>query len=181
MNSSSHGSAQSGSARRDALSRAPALDSFSGGAAGDREGYAAPRVEDERPLSRRSVVAWGLGASTGLAITGVFTPGAWARSVVTGRRVVWGLDPARRDGSGCRGCHACRRHADNKLFRSAHAARVGRAHPHCNCAVVRAGSLAPATWRALFVRRDGTRRASVDRRTPKVQRLLKPRAARRVG
>jgi hypothetical protein len=176
MNSSSHDPSQHGSHRP--RSESSVLGASPGRLVRDLEGYAAPRVEPE-PISRRALLAWGIGASGGLVGTGVLSPGAWARSVVTRRRVVWGLDPDGAE-SGCPGCRACHRHAHNKLFRSARAADRGRAHPHCQCAIVRAGTLAPATWRALFVRRDGTRRASVDRRTPRVHRLLRSKALRRI-
>ena len=68
----------------------------------------------------------------------------------------------------CRGCYACVKHYQNKLFASAADAEAGRAHPGCNCLVEAAFTVDPGTYTQLFP--AGT--AAVDRRTPGVNELL---------
>ncbi len=139
-----------------------------------RDANAAPRAEGVVPLSRRTLLRHAVVASGALLAPAGFATAAEAWRVPSKRRVMWGLSAAAEHGASCGGCRACTAHAHNKLFASAAAADRGRAHPGCGCTVVRAGSIPVTTWRALFVRSDGSRRASVDRRTPRVRRLLRP-------
>jgi hypothetical protein len=73
----------------------------------------------------------------------------------------------RADG-GC-SCHACEKHAANKLFASK--AAVVRAHPGCNCQVD-ALSLPRAVWAALFRPPGQPATPAVDQRDPRVQQIL---------
>jgi hypothetical protein len=140
-----------------------------------REANAAPRAEADLPLSRRTLLGRAAVASTVLLVPAAFSAAAEAWRVPTKRRAVWGLSAAAdHGGASCSACRACTGHAENKLFASARSADVGRAHPGCGCAVVRAGSVSTATWRGLFLHSDGSRRAHVDRRTARVRRLLHP-------
>jgi len=93
---------------------------------------------------------------------------------------VFRLDPVHRPGpgrstAGCTGCAACRRHARNKLFATEKAAAAGRAHVGCKCTVVRAGTLPPKTYAALFGEPGDLERLSVDRRDKKVRATLRSR------
>src|ERR1700709_2334945 len=86
---------------------------------------------------------------------------------------VWALDPfagATASTCGCSACSACVAHAANKLFANAVAAAPGRAHLHCNCAVVSFGRVEHEIYDALF--RDAGGRASVDRRHQWVRAVL---------
>jgi hypothetical protein len=83
----------------------------------------------------------------------------------------WGAGDAAcvpdRGESACGGCYACIRHAHNKVFATAAAARSGRAHPRCKCVVIPLGVLSPAVYDVLFASSR-----SVDRRTPGIEALL---------
>jgi hypothetical protein len=86
---------------------------------------------------------------------------------------VWALDPfagATAATCGCAACTACVAHGANKLFSSAVTADAGRAHLHCNCAVVSFGRVDRSTYDALFS--DGGVRSSVDRRRQWVRAVL---------
>jgi hypothetical protein len=86
---------------------------------------------------------------------------------------VWALDPlGYRDAAtcGCSACAACVAHGAGKLFASAIGADAGRAHPHCDCAVVPFVRVDPAIYDSLFS--DGAGRDSVDRRHQWVQAVL---------
>ncbi len=70
------------------------------------------------------------------------------------------------------GCKACRLHAQNKLFASAQAADLQRAHPYCKCEVVLGEALPFGTWTALFGAPNSLARAAVDRRWADVTAAL---------
>ena len=53
----------------------------------------------------------------------------------------------------CRGCGACARHAENKIFVSREAAETTRAHPHCKCLVTEV-RIPYGLWFRLFGRGD---------------------------
>ncbi len=53
----------------------------------------------------------------------------------------------------CRGCGACARHAENKIFASREAAEATRAHPHCKCLVTEV-RIPYGLWFRLFGRGD---------------------------
>jgi hypothetical protein len=74
----------------------------------------------------------------------------------------------------CVACNACQSHAKNKLFANKKAAEKERhrAHPHCRCGVKRGRKLSRGTWRDLFRPESGKRFAVVDKRDPRVRRIL---------
>lgn len=57
-------------------------------------------------------------------------------------------------GASCRGCSACRRHAQHKRFPSFEAADTRRAHPHCRCAI-RSETVTRDVFVGLFGDPDG--------------------------
>lgn len=74
----------------------------------------------------------------------------------------------------CGGCNACQSHAKNKLFANKEAAEKEshRAHPGCRCGVKRGRKMSRAKWHDLF-RPDGDKkRVVVDKRDPRVRRIL---------
>jgi hypothetical protein len=103
---------------------------------------------------------------------GGFAAGAAAAE----KREVWALDPfggADAATCGCAACAACVAHGANKLFASAVVANAGRAHLHCNCAVVPYGRVDRGIYESLFT--DGGGRDSVDRRQQWVRAVLTSR------
>lgn len=70
-------------------------------------------------------------------------------------------------------CVACQGHAKNKIFATRAAADHGRAHPGCQCEVVRSTALTSTQWRSLFGAPSHLRRTSVDRRKPSTRQVLK--------
>lgn len=75
----------------------------------------------------------------------------------------------------CHACTACHKHAANKLFATAEAADLHRAHPGCKCEVRVGGTLPDSVWIALFGDPDNPAdidRDSVDRRWDWVQDIL---------
>lgn len=117
-------------------------------------------------VSRRDALIGGAVALAGLGA--VVRPGsAWAaRHPSAG--VVYRLDATDR----CT-CVACHRHAENKLFATRAAAHHGRAHPGCQCAILRSTAFSAAQWRALFGSPSNLRRTAVDRRKESTRRALK--------
>lgn len=79
-----------------------------------------------------------------------------------------------KSGSNCHGCKACHKHAANKLFPNARTAGNAkhRAHKYCKCEAFRGPRITKKKWKKLFVKPDGTLRPSVDRRDPRVRRIL---------
>jgi hypothetical protein len=73
----------------------------------------------------------------------------------------------RADG-GC-SCHACEKHAANKIFASK--AAVVRAHLHCNCRIDEV-SFPRGVWTALFQPAGLPAVTAVDKRDPRVQEIL---------
>jgi len=57
-------------------------------------------------------------------------------------------------------CQACKAHGNHKLFRTRH---VRRAHPGCNCRIVKV-KIPDTQWVKSFVRRNGTLRKVWDDR-----------------
>ena len=51
----------------------------------------------------------------------------------------------------CKGCGACARHAENKIFATRELAEAGRAHPHCKC-LVQETAIPYGLWFRLFGR-----------------------------
>jgi hypothetical protein len=74
----------------------------------------------------------------------------------------------------CAGCNACQSHAKNKLFASKDAAEKEshRAHPGCRCGVKVGRRVSREQWHDLF-RPDGDENhVVVDKRDPRVRRIL---------
>lgn len=119
----------------------------------------------DRTFCRRSFVGAVTAVMWGLSL------GPPVRAAAADSIQVWGLDPlSTADGRcSCVGCSACRSHAANKLFATAAAADVQRAHPGCRCRVVSLGEINRPLYDELFP--AGGTRLSVDRRYPWVQAI----------
>jgi hypothetical protein len=74
----------------------------------------------------------------------------------------------------CHACNACHSHGANKLFATADAANLHRAHPYCHCEVRVGGTLPDDVWIALFGDPADLDRDNVDRRWDWVQQILMP-------
>lgn len=74
----------------------------------------------------------------------------------------------------CQACNACQSHAKNKLFASRKAAEDEhhRAHPGCRCGVKRGRKLPHDVWHDLFHPQRGNDHVMVDKRDPRVKRIL---------
>lgn len=72
----------------------------------------------------------------------------------------------------CLACNACQAHAKNKLFASKEAAKQHRAHPGCRCGVKRGRKLSRSKWQDLFRPSDDKKVEVVDKRHPRVRRIL---------
>jgi S-formylglutathione hydrolase FrmB len=121
-----------------------------------------PESFDERRLDRRAVLGISIGA------LGAFALGLPLVASAAGQVPVWRLDPVHRQGpggysAGCSACHACREHAQNKIFASKSAAAKGRAHEGCTCTVVRT-SISEASFVQLFGPVEKPARLVFDRR-----------------
>ena len=121
-----------------------------------------PESFDERRLDRRAVLGITLGA------LGAFALGLPRMASAAGGVPVWRLDPVHRQGpgpyrAGCSACHACRAHAQNKIFASRSAAAKGRAHEGCTCSVVRT-SISEGAFVKLFGPVEKPTRVVFDRR-----------------
>jgi len=129
------------------------------------------RINRRNFLKRGAALAGGLALTFGSSIatladeteqTGQPT-GAGART-----RTVFALATTRDDQD-----KACTRHAANKLFASPEAADRNRAHPGCNCQVVKGGEVPEAAWLGLFGSPQAPAREAVDRRWAWVGQTLK--------
>jgi hypothetical protein len=74
----------------------------------------------------------------------------------------------------CQACNACQSHAENKLFANKDAAEKEkhRAHPGCRCGVKRGRRLSREDWHDLFRPDSDEKRVVVDKRDPRVRRIL---------
>jgi hypothetical protein len=74
----------------------------------------------------------------------------------------------------CQGCKACKAHAENKLFATEEAAKRARhrAHRGCRCGVKRGRRLSRDKWRRLFNPEGDKKHVVVDKRDPRVRRIL---------
>lgn len=98
-------------------------------------------------------------AAAAAGIAGVAAPQALAAPPGT---TVYFLDPCGGPSEGGRcSCRACESHAANKIFLTAAAADSGRAHPHCNCAIV-SKQVTHGLWKVLELRARG---GAFDKRT----------------
>ena len=111
-------------------------------------------------ISRRAVLVRGATLLTGLYFVGS------AEAATAG--VSYRLKP----GPQC-SCKACHHHAANRLFATRAAADHGRAHPGCQCTIVRSRAVTAVQWQALFGRQRKLRRSAVDRRWASTKRALK--------
>ncbi len=134
-------------------------------------------IDMEKQINRRSFLKRGAALAGGLALT-------FGTSIATLARVrepaeepsgssirtlpVFALATTREDQD-----KACTRHAANKLFISPEAADHNRAHPGCNCQVIKGGELPEATWVELFGSPKAVQREAVDRRWGWVSQTLK--------
>ena len=83
------------------------------------------------------------------------------------------LDPrSERCGHADGACNACRQHDRNSLFPTSKAADGNRAHKGCNCCI-QAGTLHYGTYVALFGNPKKLKRYRADKRTARVNALLK--------
>jgi hypothetical protein len=101
-------------------------------------------------LTRRRLIGSGAAAVTALVV-GPFGPTRVAHAA--GPVGTFALDPTQggtcTTGS-CVTCQACQLHAANKLFQTAEAADLGRAHPGCLCSVIAGPSFSSAVAANLF-------------------------------
>jgi hypothetical protein len=121
-------------------------------------------------LTRRRFVAWGVVALGALA--------APARALGKKRPAthtvsVFRLDPrSERCGHPDGACKTCRHYDKNFLFPTSKAANGNRAHKGCNCCI-QAGSLDYGTYVALFGNPKKLKRYRADKRTARVNAVLK--------
>ena len=138
---------------------------------------------EQNPTSRRSFLT-GAGAAAGALVATFGLPGGVLADRGRHRKHVYKLAP---DGShyhcsasqeaahSCEACKACQSHAKNKLFASKKAAEDehNRAHPGCRCGVKRGRKFPHDVWHDLFHPKSGNKHVVVDKRDPRVKRILK--------
>ncbi len=131
----------------------------------------------EKRINRRSFLKRGAALASGLALTfgtsiATLADEAGQTEAPTGTaaktRNYFALATTREDQD-----RACTRHAANKLFISPEAADHNRAHPGCNCQVIKGGELPETTWIELFGSPKAVQREAVDRRWGWVDQTLK--------
>ncbi len=131
----------------------------------------------KKTINRRALLKRGAALAGGLAFTFGASMAAAAESTSAGdqptgasnkQRTFFALATTREDQD-----RACARHAANKLFASPEAADQHRAHPGCNCQVVKGGDLPESTWVELFGSPASVARVAVDRRWGWVAQTLK--------
>lgn len=111
-------------------------------------------------ISRRAVLVRGATMLTGLYFVG----SAEAATAGGSYRL--------KTGAQC-SCKACHHHAANRLFATHAAADRGRAHPGCQCTIVRSRAVSRIQWQALFGHQRKPRHSTVDRRWASTKRALK--------
>ncbi|CAN5826336.1 hypothetical protein BH23CHL2_BH23CHL2_08970 [soil metagenome] len=131
----------------------------------------------EKAINRRAFLKRSAALAGGLAFTFGSSLAAMADSADSSdkpnggsskSRTFFALETTRDDQD-----NACTRHATNKLFASPEAADRNRAHPGCNCQVVKGGELPESTWVQLFGNPKDIDREAVDRRWGWVGQTLK--------
>lgn len=82
--------------------------------------------------------------------------------------------PSRKATHSCHACKACQSHAKHKIFANKKAAEKEhhRAHPGCRCGVKRGRKLPRDVWHDLFRPGGGKKHVVVDKRDPRVRRIL---------
>jgi hypothetical protein len=106
--------------------------------------------------------------------------GALANKSGNGRRVFklapsgpkYDCSASQQSHHSCQACKACQAHAKNKLFASEQAAKQHRAHPGCRCGVKRGRRLSRSKWQDLFRPGDDKKLVVVDKRNPRVRKIL---------
>jgi hypothetical protein len=124
-------------------------------------------------VSRRQFLRVGAGSAVAAA---TFAAGGGIANAAPATVATYALSPTatgrwcRRghNNGDCASCHACQKHATNKVFRSTAAANAGRAHHRCRCEVVSGPDVSPTVFDALF----GSSTPSVDRRDPNIAALI---------
>jgi hypothetical protein len=128
-------------------------------------------------LTRAGAAAGALAATFGLPAAGALAEGG------RNRKRVYKLAPegphydcsaSRKATHSCQACKACQSHAKNKLFASKKAAEKDKhkAHPGCRCGVKRGRKLPQDVWHDLFHPNSGNKHVVVDKRDPRVKRIL---------
>lgn len=136
-----------------------------------------PRTERRTFLARAAIA---VGAAAGAALPSIPAAAKTRKRRIHKLDPEWGrvLDSCRpkphQRGPDCHGCRACHNHAKNKLYSSAKAAKRPklRAHKHCKCMPKKGPRIDAKTWKKLFVKKNGSIRPYVDKRDPRVQRIL---------
>jgi hypothetical protein len=136
----------------------------------------------EIPTSRRSFLTRA-GAAAGVFAATFGLPGAAVADGGRNRRHVYKLAPdgkhydcsaSQKSTRGCEACNACQSHAKHKLFANKKAAEKEkhRAHKGCRCGVKRGRKLPRSVWKDLFHPGGGKKHVVVDKRDPRVRRIL---------
>ena len=149
---------------------------------------------DQQPLSRRAFLgraavaaaAAGVGVALTTSAAGAAdkpspakkeAPSVPAESAGGGTVETFALDPV-GGGSSCRGgtgkgtcaaCSACKKHAENKIFKTKEAADKFRAHKGCRCQVIAGQAVDTDVAAAVFAKGD-----VADKRDPETGGLLAP-------
>jgi hypothetical protein len=137
-------------------------------------------VTESHTTSRRSFLTRAGAAGAAVAATFGFPAGALAGEGRK-RRQVYKLAPdgsqyrCRKGAHDCSACKACQKHAKHKIFASKDAAEKEkfRAHPNCRCGVKKGRKLPRDVYHDLFHPKSGNKHVVVDKRDPRVHRILK--------
>jgi hypothetical protein len=136
----------------------------------------------ESATSRRSFLAR-VGAATGALVATVGFPAGALAGGGRHRKRVYKLAPegpryhcsaSQEANHNCQACNACQSHAKHKLFANKKAAHKEkhRAHLGCRCGVKRGRKLPSDVWKDLFRPGSGKKYVVVDKRDPRVRRIL---------
>lgn len=137
----------------------------------------------DSPSSRRNFLARA-GAAAGGFVAAFGLPSGALGGKRRRRKRVYKLAPSgpkydcsasQQENDACHGCKACKAHAENKLFATEKAAKRARhrAHPGCRCGVRRGRKLSRRKWRRLFNPEGDEKHVVVDKRDPRVRRILR--------
>jgi len=138
---------------------------------------------EQNPTSRRSFLTRA-GAAAGALVATFGLPAGVLADRRRHRKRVYRLAP---DGShyhcsasqqashSCEACKACQKHAKHKLFATRKAAEDEhhRAHPGCRCGVKKGRRLPHDVYHDLFHPKPDKKHVVVDKRDPRVKRILK--------
>jgi hypothetical protein len=137
---------------------------------------------EPNPTSRRSFLTRA-GAAAGALVATFGLPAGALADRGRHRRRIYKLAPegphyhcstSQQSTHSCQACKACQSHAKHKLFASKKAAEDDhhRAHPGCRCGVKRGRKLPHDVWHDLFHPKSGNKHVVVDKRDPRVKRIL---------